>query len=378
MNVIAIVFGLMKVCAAMWWKRLVILNSALMLVFLAADTLRSQSQIRARVDLVVVPVTVRDGNGFLVPGLEKDDFSVFEDGKQQTIVNFSKDTLPLSAAIVIDDGIIGPALKRLIPVLPSVAAGFSADDEMTSFRYDHLVWRLSDFTRDQQQITKSFRELAQIADSRPIEPEQPSIYDKVEDKNPRLIKKILRLWGFGKRGGASAGSRTEPAPNTPSATRTMHSAVYEAAIALQNRAEGNRKIILLFSDGVVFEPEIGLLPGKHLHTFDRNVEILLRNQIQVYSIYTLGSLLETTRSDLNSYARATGGDVYGGRSESDMKFAFNRIAEQARTQYVLGYISTNTAPPQGVYRKIEVKSGDRDQKRKLVHRQGYTQYPIPR
>jgi len=362
----------------MRWKRFVILNSAVMLLSLSADILCSQRQIRARVDLVVVPVTVRDGNGFLIPGLEKDDFSVFEDGKRQTIINFSRDTLPLSAAIVIDDGVIGPALKRLIPVLPSVAAGFSADDEMTSFRYDHLVWRLSDFTRDQEQITRSFRELAQIADSRPVEPEQPSIYDKIEDKNPRIIKKILRLWGVGKRGGASDGSRTEPAPNAPSASRTMHTAVYEAAIALQNRAASNRKIILLFSDGVVFEPEIGLLPGKHLHTFDRNVEILLKNEIQVYSVYTLGALLETTRSDLNSYARATGGDVYGGRSENDMKFAFNRIVEQARTQYALGYISTNTAPRQGIYRKIEVKSGDRDQKRKLVHRQGYIQYPIPK
>jgi hypothetical protein len=61
-----------------------------------------------------------------------------------------------------------------------------------------------------------------------------------------------------------------------------------------------------------------------------------------------------------------------------MEFAVRRIVEQARTQYVLGYVSTNTAPPLGVYRKIEVKSGFPDQKRKVVHRAGYVQYPIPR
>jgi hypothetical protein len=54
------------------------------------------------------------------------------------------------------------------------------------------------------------------------------------------------------------------------------------------------------------------------------------------------------------------------------------ITEQARTQYVLGYISNNMPPPQGIYRKIDVKSGDADQKRRVTHRNGYVQYPAPK
>jgi hypothetical protein len=61
-----------------------------------------------------------------------------------------------------------------------------------------------------------------------------------------------------------------------------------------------------------------------------------------------------------------------------MDFAFRRIAEQARTQFVLGYVSNNVAATLGVYRTIVVKSGDPDQKRKVNHRTGYIQYPIPR
>src|SRR5687767_13544823 len=109
---------------AMRW-RTVLPTPAVLLLLVFATTLRSQ--IRARVDLVVVPVSVRDGNGFLVTGLERDDFSVFEDGKPQEITNFSIDAQPLSAAIVIDDGISGMALKRLVPLVPAIAGAFAPD-----------------------------------------------------------------------------------------------------------------------------------------------------------------------------------------------------------------------------------------------------------
>jgi VWFA-related protein len=364
----------------MRWKPLVTLTVAV-LVFVSAATLLSQ--IKARVDLVVVPVSVRDSNGFLITELEKDDFTVLEDGRRQTISNFSKDAQPLSVAIVIDDGMSGNALKRLAPLLPSVVAPFTPDDEMTSFRYDHVIWKLSEFTSDHSQIQKSFYELKEIADRRPDEPEPPALYGKIERKTPGFVKDLARIFTLGSVGAppalpnttattASATSRVAPA------SRTMHGAVYEAVMALQGRPADHRKIILLISDGAVSEPRVSIAPGQTtVHSFEKNVSLLLKSEIQVYSVHTLVDLLEKPSGVLDSYARATGGDVYGGRSESDMKFAFNRIAEQARTQYVLGYLSNNEPPAGGIYRKIEVKSGDPDQKRKVVHRIGYTQLPTP-
>ena len=357
-------------------KRFFILIPALFVLFVSAGTL--SSQIRARVDLVVVPVTVRDNNGFLITTLERDDFMVSEDGKRQSIFNFSVDAQPLSVAIVVDDGISGTALKRVVTLLPAITAAFKPDDEMTSFRYDHLVSRLSDFTSDREQIQKSFRELPQIALTRPDEPEQPSAIAKLERKTPGWVKALAGIFTVGSNGAPSSIPTASAPRPAPPASRVMHSAVYDAAMALEKRPEGHRKIIFLISDGVVSEPQISLIPGKTLHSFDKNVELLIKNEVQVYSVYTLADLLETSSGMLNSYAKATGGDVYGGRSESDMKFAMSRILEQARSQYVLGYISSNTAPPQGIFRTIEVKSGDPDQKRKVVHRSGYYQYPIPK
>src|SRR5580704_347877 len=100
-------------------------------------------QLKTRVDLVVVPTTVQDSDGKLVTGLMQKDFAIFEDGRPQAISNFSDDPQPLSAAIVVDTGMGGISMKRLVPLFISVTAGFSALDEMTSFRYDHFVHQLS-------------------------------------------------------------------------------------------------------------------------------------------------------------------------------------------------------------------------------------------
>src|SRR5215510_4408121 len=251
------------------------LMSFALLVLGSANSL--PSQIRARVDLVVVPVSVQDNNGVLIPQLERDDFKVFEDGKRQTITNFSADEQPLSAAIVIDDGISGNALKRLVPLLHSLAAAFTANDEMTSFRYDHFISKLSDFTNDRDQIEKSFRELSQIADTRPTEPEQPAVYSKIEKKTPRILRVLAGLFSIGSNGAPSS-TPTAPAPRPAPDSRIMHTAVYQAADALRNRPEGRRKIILLISDGVVAEPRVSVVPGQTLHSLNKNVDLLIKDE----------------------------------------------------------------------------------------------------
>jgi VWFA-related protein len=360
-------------------KRALNLISCAVLFLTAVCT--QYSQFRSRVDLVVVDVSVRDSNGVLLTALDRDDFRVLEDGKPQTITNFSVDALPLSAAIVIDDGINADALKRLVPLLHALTESFKPDDEMISYRYDHLVWQLSSFTKDRDQIEMSFRELAQIAETRKDAPEQPGLYSKIEKKTPSFIKALAGLFTLGSIGAPTSSPTSVPTPRASRAapdTRVMHSAVYDAATALKNRPKEYRKIILLISDGTVSEAQTTAIPGKTLHSFDKNLESLLQNEIQVYAVNTTASLLERSSNTLRWYADATGGDVYGGITSSNMQFAFNRITEQARTEYVLGYVSSNEAPPLGISRRIDVKSGEPDQMRKVTHRQGYTQYPIPK
>src|SRR5690242_11793336 len=103
-------------------------KSSLLLVLIAGLLVSAGyawSQVRLKVPLVVVPTNVRDARGQLVPGLTKDDFVVTEDGQTQVISYFSVDPIPLSVAIVIDDGMSGNALKQFVPVMKTMTAGFA-------------------------------------------------------------------------------------------------------------------------------------------------------------------------------------------------------------------------------------------------------------
>src|SRR5215471_3208072 len=106
-------------------KKLVI--KTLTVIVLAAMTTAAQDyQIRTRVDLVVVPVTVKSSGGQLVSGLTKTDFRLFENGKQQTITNFTIDPVPLSAAVLVDTGLSSKSFEKIQKTLPALTGAFSA------------------------------------------------------------------------------------------------------------------------------------------------------------------------------------------------------------------------------------------------------------
>lgn len=329
-------------------------------------------QIRTGVDLVVVPVNVRDSRGKLVTGLTRGDFQVLEDGKPQTISNFDIDPQPLSAAIVIDDGMPANKLERFFPVgaapiFVTLAAAFAGDDRVAALRYDSSVVKLSDFTAGPGGIPETFAAIEEIAATRPREPG-----DVLGDKGPGWLRSILNVLAPKSPSSGTTGGAPQPIPSgsTPvrskprAPSRVLHDAIHAAAEALQSEPEGHRKIILVLSDGAA--------NGSNTHTQQETIRYLVRSEIQLYAVAadspTFGSY-----GALGDYAGATGGDVYPGTSTAAMEASFSRVTEQARNQYVLGYVSTNTAGPLEVFRAIDVRT--RDAGFTVTHREGYVQYP---
>jgi len=66
------------------------------------DARAQQPVFRSGVDLVNVTATVTDGNGRFIGGLTKDDFVVYDDGKPQDIVTFSRDRVSVSLGMLLD------------------------------------------------------------------------------------------------------------------------------------------------------------------------------------------------------------------------------------------------------------------------------------
>lgn len=69
-------------------NRLAVLPS-LLFILLAASESRAQLIERIDISIANVDVIVTDAKGNPVAGLSKDDFELYEDGRKQTITNFS-------------------------------------------------------------------------------------------------------------------------------------------------------------------------------------------------------------------------------------------------------------------------------------------------
>ncbi len=326
-------------------RRLKTIANGLALVLAVAPVLAQEFQIRAQVDLVVVPFTVKGENNELIAGMDAEDFTVLEDNVEQTIEQFSIEPIPLSAVVLIDTGVEEDSLTAIQEAIPSIVFGFGPLDEVAVYHYNNEVEQMLDFTDDRDVLRDALDELKlmrpgpQFVGGRPAQP-----------------------------GPVINGLPTINTARTPLRrdTRILHDAVYQAGFALRDRPEEEdfrRKIIVLVSDGNDTGSEGNL---------DDTALFLMDADIQVYSIGLETGLFGRLFNTLDDYSRLTGGDVYNVGTDS-LELMFSQITEQARNQYVLTYISSNP-PPEGriVFRRIEVLT---DQPYDIVHRLGYYQTP---
>src|SRR5919109_2157129 len=81
--------------------------------------------------LVVLHVTVRNGHGNLVTNLDRDAFSVYENGRRQPLSIFRRDDIPVSVGLLIDNS---GSMRSIRAAVEAAALTFAAesnpDDEM--------------------------------------------------------------------------------------------------------------------------------------------------------------------------------------------------------------------------------------------------------
>src|SRR5438034_4275754 len=122
----------------------------------------AQYKIRAKVDLVVVPVTVKGGGEKLITNLKKEDFILLEDGHQQTITNFTADPVPLSAVVLVDTGLGHDSLEKVQKTFPALTGAFSEFDEVAVYKYDKFVTKVLDFSKDSDTVRATMDKLRDI------------------------------------------------------------------------------------------------------------------------------------------------------------------------------------------------------------------------
>jgi VWFA-related protein len=305
--------------------------------------LGQRDTIRTGVDLVVVPVSVKDGVGRFIYDLQQSDFTVFEDGRPQQIAQFSIDPLPLSVAVLVDTGMGRASLRRFANAIVSLSSSFTPTDEAGIYRFDTSVTKLSDFTNSSEQIEKSLAVVQTIAERT----SGPFTWTIFPGRGPRWLRWLL---------------------DHGTETRLLNDAIFAAAADLEQRASQNRKVIIVLSDGQAVHNKSSVADVRNR---------LVRSQIQFYGITVSIPVVAPASSVLETYAHATGGDMYSGRTVNGMQSAFARVTEQARHQYVLSYVSSNEVSGlSSVVRKIDLKTSRPGLE--VHHRPEYVQYPSTR
>jgi len=95
----------------------------------APQQVDGQARIRVPVNLVVVPVIVKDAAGRIVADLRKDEFRILEDKVEQRVSYFSAEAFPLSMVVLIDNDLKSKDAKQVTDSLRNIVAGLSASDE---------------------------------------------------------------------------------------------------------------------------------------------------------------------------------------------------------------------------------------------------------
>ncbi len=289
-----------------------------------------QAAIRLAVNQVRVDVTVQDRNGNLITGLTRDNFTVYEDKIRQEITYFEPVEAPMTAVLVTEYSKVLPweLLYEALMASYTFVEQMRQGDWVAVIAYDIRPEILVDFTQDRGEVYNALRRLNYPAYR------ESNLYDTVYDTLDRLEEvdqktAIVLL---------SSGLDT---------------------FSKKNLGEVLKRVKQ--SDAVIYAVSLG---GNLRARYEDRMDPIGRMD-----------LLQGD-SALKSFARLTGGAAFFPRFITEYPGIFQTIAALLRTQYSLGYVSSNTKKD-GKPRKIKVEvnadvDGDgKPDKLKVSHREEY-------
>ena len=289
--------------------------------------------IKVDVNIVNILASVRDKRGGLIANLDKNDFTVFEDGKQQSIKYFTKETdLPLTIGLLID---VSGSQRNLIDIERNAASQFFSKvlrkkDEAFLISFGEEAELLQDYTGSPQLLSRGLNDL----------------------------RVSSGVGGFG------------PGP-VPTAGQPRGTVLYDAIyLAAHDKltSEVGRKVVVVITDGVD--------EGSRLSIKDA-IEAAQKADAVIYSIYyydpsAYGGFGIRFGGGGEGYLRQlsdeTGGHVYKVDRKNPLDAVFQQLQEEMRSQYSIAYTPTNDVKD-GTYRKIDIKLANKDLKAQA--RKGY-------
>ena len=301
------------------------------------DSQEPVTTLKTSVNVVSLFFNVKDKHGALIPNLTKEDFEIYEDGKQQVLKYFTPETnLPLTLGILIDSS---GSQRNVLDMEKEVGGAFlkqilTDKDEAYVMDFNVEAELVQDYTRDVHRLQAALNKV-----------------------------KINAGMSTGPLPGAGGG----PVPTAAGmqAGTVLYDAVYLSAHDMLAKEVG-RKAMILLTDG---EDEGSRLKIKDAieaaQKADAIVYVLLCADREFYGSQ---GVFYSGEGDMRKLTEQTGGRVINvGNKFDKLREAFDQVAAELRSQYNLGYTPLNTKLD-GTYRKLEIKN---KQNYKIQARAGY-------
>lgn len=256
---------------------------------------------RVDVRLVRMLVTVKDVRGSLVGGLNREDFTVTDNGVPQEIALFERQTeQPLSIALLVDCSRSTAKERRY---------------EIDSVR----------------RFLKSLFSEGNPADSIALYSFNTEV--SLESSWTRNLRRLESALGRLKSEGATA----------------LFDAIYLSAENLEDRP--GRRIVVVVSDGGDTASRV---------RFEQALEALHRADAVLYSILVVpvaGDAGRNVRGEnaLTTLSQWTGGRIFFPSTGAPLDQAFSEILRDLRTQYLIGYYPREVPPSKDRFHRVSVK-----------------------
>lgn len=241
---------------------------------------RQEAIFRSATRIVPVVTTVTDAQGRLVPALERDEFTILDNGRPQDITFFQGDVQPFSVVVMLD---FSASMTANLDLLKEASEQFIIrmlpDDEGQVGAFSDKIQFSGEFTSDRDDLIFSLRDLQFGNPTR--------LYDAINE-----------------------------------------------SMAMLKSAE-NRKVVLVFTDGDDTASRVDM--GDVLERA-RDEEVMIY-AIGLQSDYFNGQRRVRSRPDrgLRRLAEETGGGYFELERTDDLGPTFSRVAQELHSQYTLGF-----------------------------------------
>jgi Ca-activated chloride channel homolog len=267
---------------------------------------------KKNVDEVLLHASVIDDKQHIVTNLDRDAFSVFEDGKQQQIISFRHEDIPVAMGILIDNsGSMREKRNKVNQAALNLVRSSNPKDEVFIVNFNDEYYLDQDFTND----------LLKLKDA----------LDKIDT-----------------RGGTA-----------------LYDAVVASAEHLKRNARLEKKILFVVTDGE---------DNASNENLEQAVKQLQEeNGPSVYAIGILGDEEhpKKARRALEIISERTGGIAFFPKTLDEVDEISKTIAHDIRNQYTIGYKPTNPKTAGG-FRQIRVEAKAKGHKKMIVRtKSGY-------